>query len=49
LAEDIGAELGTGAYLSGLRRTVVGDFSINQAHELSEIEAKSISENLLTV
>lgn len=31
LAQDIGAKLGSGAYLSNLRRTRVGEFSINQA------------------
>jgi len=29
LVEDIGKELGTGAYMSGLRRTRVGDYSVN--------------------
>jgi len=31
LAEDIGEKLGTAAYLSGLRRTKVGDFDVGQA------------------
>ena len=31
LAADIGQQLGTGAYLSSLRRTSVGEFSIDQA------------------
>jgi tRNA pseudouridine55 synthase len=31
LAEDIGAALGTGAYLSALRRTQVGQFGIDEA------------------
>jgi tRNA pseudouridine55 synthase len=31
LAEDIGAKLGTGAYMSSLRRTQVGRFSVNDA------------------
>lgn len=30
-AEDIGEKLGTGAYLIGLRRTMVGGFSVEQA------------------
>jgi tRNA pseudouridine55 synthase len=37
LAEDIGAKLGTGAYLSALRRTQVGDFKINDATKLPDI------------
>ncbi len=31
LARDIGQKLGSGAYLSGLRRTRIGEFSIRQA------------------
>lgn len=34
LAEDIGNKLGTGAYLSGLVRTRVGEFDLNKALEL---------------
>ena len=34
LAADIGRQLGTGAYLSSLRRTSVGEFSIDQAMDL---------------
>lgn len=32
LVEDLGKVLGTGAYMSDLRRTSVGQFSINKAH-----------------
>ena len=39
LAEDIGNELGTGAYLSALRRTKVGQFDIFSAQSLAELEA----------
>ncbi len=39
LAYDLGVFLGTGAYLSGLRRTKVGNFAIDQAVELDRIEA----------
>lgn len=38
IANDIGEQLGCGAYLSGLRRISVGEFTIEQAHTLSEIE-----------
>src|SRR5690606_36505859 len=31
LARDIGKELGTGSYLSGLRRTTVGEYDISDA------------------
>jgi len=34
LANDIGDKLGTGAYLSGLRRTQIGQYKINQALKL---------------
>lgn len=38
LARDIGEALGTGAYLSALRRERVGAYSVEQAHRLSELE-----------
>lgn len=38
LARDLGEALGTGAYLSALRRERVGAYSIEQAHRLSELE-----------
>lgn len=37
LAEDIGEALGTGAYLSALRRTQVGNFKIEEALEIDKI------------
>jgi tRNA pseudouridine55 synthase len=36
LAEDIGRELGTGAYLSALRRTRVGDFKVSDSLKAPE-------------
>lgn len=36
LAEDIGKSLGTGAYLTDLRRTTIGDFDIEQAKALEK-------------
>jgi tRNA pseudouridine55 synthase len=38
LAEDIGEKLGTGAYLSALRRTTVGDFKIENAINLTGVQ-----------
>ncbi len=38
LAHDVGAALGTGAFLAALRRTASGPFTIEQAHTLTEIE-----------
>ncbi len=37
LAEDIGKKLGTGAYLSSLRRTSVGKFNVKQATNIDTI------------
>ena len=37
LARDIGKELGTGGYLSKLKRTKVGQYSIDQAIEVSQV------------
>lgn len=39
LAHDMGQKLGTGAYLSNLRRTNIGDFSVTQAIKLDEIKS----------
>jgi len=38
LAHDLGAALGTGAYLQALRRTAAGDFTLAEAHSLEAIE-----------
>ena len=37
LANDFGKNLGTGAYLSGLRRTKIGDFSVTDAYQLNDL------------
>ncbi|MBU1032725.1 MAG: tRNA pseudouridine(55) synthase TruB [Patescibacteria group bacterium] len=37
LADDIGRELGCGAYLTQLRRTKIGEFNIQDAVQLSEL------------
>jgi len=37
LAADIGQKLGTGAYLTALRRTKIGDFDIKDAKTLAEL------------
>ncbi len=39
LCADIGAELGCGGVMSDLRRLSVGDFTLEDAHTLAEIEA----------
>ena len=40
LANDFGAALGCGAYLSGLRRTMIGDFHVDDALEVDEFVSK---------
>ncbi|CAN5396373.1 hypothetical protein BH10PAT3_BH10PAT3_7690 [soil metagenome] len=47
LVEDIGKELGIGAYMSGLRRTEVGDFSIKDARSVEVLS--DIQTQLLTI
>ncbi|HET9850345.1 MAG TPA: tRNA pseudouridine(55) synthase TruB [Candidatus Saccharimonadales bacterium] len=42
LAEDIGEELGTGAYLSTLRRTKVGDYAVERAKVIDKINLNDI-------
>ncbi len=37
LARDLGEKLNVGAYMSSLRRTRIGDFSISEAHDLKEL------------
>lgn len=39
LAEDLGAALGTGAYVGQLRRSAAGPFSLDQAHSIDAIQA----------
>jgi len=46
LAEDIGSKLGTGAYMSQLRRTTVGEYSIEQAFEVSELDEENLQKAL---
>ncbi|MDZ7744395.1 MAG: tRNA pseudouridine(55) synthase TruB [Candidatus Saccharibacteria bacterium] len=46
LVDDIGKELGTGAYMADLRRTAVGDFNIDDAVSLDNINADVIEEHL---
>jgi tRNA pseudouridine55 synthase len=43
LARDIGERIGTGAYLSKLRRTKVGPFSAEEAFPASELKRENIS------
>lgn len=49
LVEDIGTMLGTGAYMSNLRRTTVGAFAIHDAVSPQELTPESLEARLLTV
>jgi tRNA pseudouridine55 synthase len=44
LAEDIGAALGCGAHLIGLRRTAIAHFDLQQAYNLQQLEAMTEAE-----
>lgn len=46
LVEDIGKELGTGAYMSDLRRTKVGNYSIANALTMDDITPEKIHASL---
>lgn len=49
LVEDLGKELQTGAYMSDLRRTTIGQFNIQNALSLEGITAEVIADNLRQV
>ena len=42
LVEDIGAQLGTGAYMSALRRTKVGPFKIENAQQIEKLDTSRL-------
>lgn len=44
LAEDIGLTLGCGAHLQGLRRTAIGRFGLEGAHNLAQMESVTMLE-----
>lgn len=45
LVEDVGAELGTGAYMSALKRTKIANYKLEDAIELDNLNAKIIAAN----
>jgi tRNA pseudouridine55 synthase len=49
LAHDIGAAVGTGAYLEALRRTTIGDFSVEQAATIESLGPNDWQGRLLPV
>ncbi len=48
LAGDIGQKLSTGAYMSDLRRTAIGDVTIDQAYPVSAITEELLKKTLAT-
>ncbi len=42
LAQDVGINLNTGAYLSNLRRLSIGEYSLNDAHALDDINSQNV-------
>jgi tRNA pseudouridine55 synthase len=48
LIEDLGQSLGTGAYTTGLRRTSIGQFSLENAHLIKEF-SEGVAPTLQTV
>lgn len=49
LVEDLGKELTTGAYMSDLRRTRIGQFELGRALEVENLDEIIITKNLLTL
>lgn len=49
LAQDLGEELGTGAYLSGLVRTEVGEYRLSDAIILDEADAAATEQHMRDV
>lgn len=47
LVQDIGGSLGTGAYMSGLRRTQVGTFDIKNAITMAGLDGEAVTVNLI--
>ncbi|MBT7552877.1 tRNA pseudouridine(55) synthase TruB [bacterium] len=48
LAFDLGEALGIGALLSGLRRTAIGDFKVDQAINLDSLDLAKLAANKIT-
>lgn len=49
IARDFGLALDSGAYLSALRRTRIGEYTIQEAKTLEEIEKEITENNLITI
>lgn len=46
LVEDLGKQLGTGAYMSDLRRTHIADFAIDDAQQVASLTPETLSVNI---
>jgi len=49
LVEDVGKQLGTGAYMAGLRRTRVGAFQLDKAMTMQDLSPEAIQRHLRQV
>ena len=49
LVEDMGRDLGTGAYMSDLRRTTVGSYKINDALQVENLTQEALYNTLATM
>jgi tRNA pseudouridine55 synthase len=49
LVQDIGEKLGTGAYMSDLRRTKVGKYKLINAYDLAQLDQEQLFSNVITV
>lgn len=45
LVRDFGEELGKGAFLTGLRRTQIGEFNVNKAHSIDAFKKTVLQQN----
>ena len=49
IARDLGRQLGTGGHLTALKRTAVGDFTLDQAVAMQKVEAGLTQDDLIPV
>ncbi|MFC1655917.1 tRNA pseudouridine(55) synthase TruB [Patescibacteria group bacterium] len=49
ICHDLGEKLDVGAYMNALTRTQVGEFSLNNAYSLEEVEKKGVDECFIAV
>jgi tRNA pseudouridine55 synthase len=47
LVEDIGVDLGVGAYMNSLRRTEIGKYKVSDAHDVQDLDYQTIIDGLL--